>query len=76
MGDALLALTLRIGFKELANLEEEHHEDCLRELMFGSRHESDAQCAKRCNGHEEVFVEGFSVCQSLCSFLERLVAYQ
>ena len=41
LGDALAALVFRIVLEEFAYLEEEHHEDCLGELVLCAGQESD-----------------------------------
>ena len=76
VGDALSALPLGIAFEQLAHLEEEHHEDRLRELRLGSWHETDGERTDGGHRHEKVLVQRFAVQQSFCGFLQRLEAYQ
>ena len=74
MGDALAALSLGIALEQLANLEEQHDEDSLRELGIGSWQEPDGECAHRGNRHEEVLVEGIAVSNALSRLLQRVMS--
>ena len=75
MGDALSALSFSIALKEFTHLEEEHHEDGLRELRLCPRQEADAEGADGSNRHQEVLVEGIAVGDTLPSLMQRFVAY-
>ena len=76
VGDALPALPLGIAFEQFAHLEEEHHEDRLRELRLGSWHETDGECTDGGHCHEEILVQRFAVQQTFRGFLQRLESYQ
>ena len=76
VGYAPSALPFGITLEQLANLEEQHNEDRLRELRLGTRQEADAQRADGSHRHQEVLVHGVAVSHTLSSLLQRLVAYQ
>ena len=65
VGDAVTGLALSIALEEFADLEEEHHEDSLGVLGLGTREETDQQGSDGSDGHEEMFVEGVAVGDSL-----------
>ena len=74
MGNAVAAFTLGIAFEELADLEEEHHEDRLGELGLCTRQEANAECTDGCHRHEEMLVEGIAVGHALNGFVKRFVS--
>ena len=74
MRDAIAALTLGIPFKEFADLEEKHDKNGLRKLRLCPWQEADAEGTCRSNRHEEMLVEGITLCDSLPSLMQRLVA--
>ena len=76
MGDTVAGLTLGVALEELADLEEEHHEDRFRILGLGFGEETDTEGTDGGDGHEEVLVEGIAVGDALPSLVQRLVAYQ
>ena len=75
VGNGFAAAALGHLFKEFPHLKEQHHENSLRELTFGTRHKADAQRAQRGDAHEEILAEGFSVDQSLGGFLQCVPAH-
>ena len=75
MGDAVAGLALGVTLEEFANLEEKHHEDSLWILRLGSGEKTYQQGTDSGDGHEEMFVEGVAVGDTLPGLVERLVAY-
>ena len=75
MTDTAAALTLSITLKEFANLEEQHDENGLRKLSFGTWQEADTEGADGGNRHEEMLIEGIAVSNTLDSLLQRVVTY-
>ena len=61
MGNAVAALTLGIALEELAYLEEEHHEDCLRELGLSPRQKAYSQGTNGSDRHQEVLIKGIAL---------------
>ena len=74
MSNAVAAFTLGIAFEELADLEEEHHEDRLGELGLCTRQEANAECTDGSHRHEEMLVEGIAVGHALNGFVKRFVS--
>ena len=72
VGNTLAALSFGIALEQFSYLEKQHDEDCLREFVLRTRQETDAQRSQCGNSHQEVFVEGLALHQSLCSFLQRI----
>ena len=65
VSDAVAGLALGVTLEEFANLKEEHHEDSLGVLGLGTREETDQQGSDGSDGHEDMFVEGVAVGDSL-----------
>ena len=76
MCNAVAALTFGIALEQFANLEKEHHKDCLGKLGFSPRDESDAEGTNGGYRHQEMLVESFALCQSLDGFLQCVVTNQ
>ena len=75
MRNTLTTLPFSITLKEFAHLEEEHYKDCLRKLRLSSWQEADAEGADGSDGHEEMFVEGVAVGDTLPGLVKRLMTY-
>ena len=75
MADTAATLPLSIALEEFANLEEQHDEDGLRKLCFGSRQEADTKSTDGGDRHEEMLIEGIAVSNTLDSLLQRVVTY-
>ena len=75
VGDAVAGLALSVTLEEFTNLKEKHHEYCLGVLGLGSGKETDEQGTDSGDGHEEMFVEGVTVGDTLPCLVQRLVAY-
>ncbi len=73
--DALAAASLGDAFKELADLEEEHHEDGFGELRLGTGQEPYAERADGGDGHQEMLVEGLAVQDAFGGLLEGVEAH-
>ena len=74
MSDAVAAFAFGVTLEEFADLEEEHHEDGLRELGLRARQEAYAEGADGGHRHQEVFVEGLAVRQTLRRLFQRVEA--
>ena len=70
MSNAVTALALGVGFEKLTDLEKKHDENRFRKLCLCPWEEANTKRADGGNRHEEMFVEGFSMCQTLGGFLE------
>ena len=75
VGDAVAALSLGVALEEFTHLEEEHHENSLRELCLSPRQEADGQGTNGSNRHEEMLVEGITMSDPLPGLMQCLVAY-
>ena len=75
MGNTGFASAFSITLKELANLEKQHDEDRFRELCLCTRQKSYAEGSKCGHRHEEMFIEGIAVGNTLSSFLQRIISY-
>ena len=58
---ALAAAAFGHLFEELSHLEEQHHEDSLRELSLCAGHKADSQRSHRRDTHKEVLAESLAV---------------
>ena len=70
MSNAVTALALGVGFEKLTDLEKQHDENRFRKLCLCPREEANTKRTDGGNRHEEMFVKCFTMCQTLCGFLE------
>ena len=75
LGDRLSAAILGIVLKEFTDLEEQHHEDSLGKLWFGTGEEADEQSADGGYCHEEVLVKRVALADAFPCFAQHVVAY-
>ena len=75
MGNAVTALVFCIALKQLANLKEQHDEDCLGKLRLCTRKKTNAKGSDGGYRHQEMLVKGVAMSYTLSSFLQGVVTY-
>ena len=75
LGDRFTAAVLGIVLKEFTDLEEQHHEDSLGKLRFGTGEEADEQGTDGGDRHEEVLVKGIALTDTFPCFAQHVVAH-
>ena len=76
VGDALAAAPFGETLEEFADLEEQHNEYSFLERCLRSRQEADAERSDSGYRHQEMFVEGIAVRDTLGRLLQGFVAYE